>query len=315
MRRPIRPPEAASDSLRWIDPVLLDRFAAAQTNAHRLASSRRTWVERLGDDILISYQRPDDLGVARRGLAEWLERRPLPVLRVFGRFLPRQNDDRARPELVEGDAALPLTTTVTESGLVYGIDFEAGYSAGLFLDQRANRALVRAAPPRRLLNTFAYTCSFSLVAASVGAETVSVDLSKKSIERGQANFALNDVPQAAHRFIADDVLDVLPRLGRRGERFDMIILDPPTFSRGNRGRRWQVENDFPHLLAAALEVADRDARILLSTNCTRLTRRDLEWFARSALKQTRRAGNLHHEPPLSDIPEQFAAKTVWLSLR
>lgn len=315
MRRPTRSPAATSDSLRWIDPALLTRFAAAQTDAHRLASSRRTWIERLGEDVLISYQHPEAFAAARRELGEWAAASGLAVRRVFGRFLPKQNDDRARPELVEGEAALPLVTTVTEAGLRYGIDFEAGYSAGLFLDQRANRAFLRAVPPRRLLNTFAYTCSFSVVAAAAGAETVSVDLSRKSIERGEANFDLNGIARAGHRFLADDVLDVLPRLARKGERFDAIVLDPPTFSRGNRGRRWQVENDFPDLLAAALEVADKDARILLSTNCTRLTERDLEWIARGALKLTRRGGDLHREPPLPDIPAEFAAKTVWLTLR
>lgn len=315
MPRPDRPPATSSDDLRWIDPTLLGRFAVAGTNAHRLASSRRTWIERLGEDVLISYQHPEGLTAARRELAEWTAKNPLPVRRVFARFLPRQNDDRARPDLLEGDAALPLTTSVTEAGLHYGLDFEAGYSAGLFLDQRANRAFVRAAPPKRLLNTFAYTCSFSVAAASAGAETVSVDLSKKSIERGRANFDLNHLSQAGHQFIADDVLDVLPRLARRGERFDAIVLDPPTFSRGNRGRRWQVENDFASLLDAALEVADRPCRVLLSTNCTRLTQRDLELIARFALKQSRRGGDLHREQPLPDLPAEFAAKTLWLSLR
>ncbi len=315
MYRPTRPPAPAPDCLRWIDPALVPRFAAAQTNAHRLASSRRTWIEWLGGDVLISYQSPEGLATARQELTDWTTLHSLPVRRVFARFLPRQNDDRAEPELIEGDPTLPLNTTVLEAGLHYGLDFAAGYSAGLFLDQRANRAFLRSAAPKRLLNTFAYTCSFSVVAASAGAETVSVDLSKKSLDRGQLNFALNGLPQTGHQFIADDALDVLPRLARRGERFDAIILDPPTFSRGSRGRRWQVENDFPDLLTAALEVAERNARILLSTNCTRLTSRDLDLIARSTLKLTRRAGELHHEPPLSDIPAEFAAKTAWLSLR
>lgn len=315
MPRPIRLPTPTPDRLRWIDRALLARFAEAQTDAHRLASSRRTWIERLGEDVLISYQHADGLSSARGELADWTARHGLTVRRVFARFLPKQNDDRNRPELLDGDSALPLITTVHEAGLSYGIDFEAGYSAGLFLDQRANRALLRAAPPKRLLNTFAYTCSFSVVAASVGAETVSVDLSKKSIDRGRMNFALNGLPQAGHEFLADDVLDVLPRLARRGERFDAIVLDPPTFSRGNRGRRWQVENDFFDLVISALDVATADARILLSTNCTRITERDLEWLARGALKQSRRAGSLHREPPLPDLPAEFAAKTVWLTLR
>lgn len=315
MPHPNRPQSAVPEPLRWIDPSLLAQFSAANTDAHRLASSRGTWVERLGEDVLISHRHADGLTAARGELATWAATNALPVRRIFGRFLPRQNDERSRPALIEGDPALPLTTTVSEAGLRYGIDFEAGYSAGLFLDQRANRAFLRARPVRRLLNTFAYTCSFSVVAASAGAQTVSVDLSKKSIERGQQNFALNELAQDSHQFLADDVLEVIPNLARRGELFDAIVLDPPTFSRGNRGRRFQVENDFGALLDAAIEVADRNTRVLLSTNCTRISQRQLELLARAALKQARRPGELHREPPLADIPAEFAAKTLWVLLR
>ncbi len=139
----------------------------------------------------------------------------------------------------------------------YGLDFAGGYSAGLFIDQRANRARLRALKPKRLLNTFAYTCSFSVVAALAGAETLSVDLSRRSLTRGEENFQRNGLdPKAGHRFIADDVLAVLPRLARRGEKFDAIILDPPTFSRNQAGAAFQVQRDFDRLVTLALEVAD-----------------------------------------------------------
>lgn len=200
----------------------------------------------------------------------------------------------------------------------FGLDFAAGYSAGLFIDQRANRALMRHAGVQRLLNTFAYTCSFSVAAALAGAETVSVDLSKKSLDRGRENFVLNGLEPTAergHRFHADDVLDVLPRLARKGETFDAIILDPPTFSRGNKGRKFQVEHDLEALFLAALEVAAPRARILLSTNCTRLDGRALESIARFGLKATRRSGDFHREPDLPDIPTGLLAQTLWVSLR
>ena len=200
----------------------------------------------------------------------------------------------------------------------FGLDFGAGYSAGLFLDQRANRAVARTGDVRRLLNTFAYTCSFSVAAALAGAETVSVDLSKKSLDRGRENFALNGldpIAERGHRFLADDVLEVLPRLARRGEKFDAIILDPPTFSRGNKGRKFQIEHDLEALFLAALEVAAPRARVLLSTNCTRLDRRALESIARYGLKIGRRAGDLHSEPELPDIPAAQCAQTLWVTLK
>jgi 23S rRNA (cytosine1962-C5)-methyltransferase len=300
---------------RWIDPKLLERFAAEQTDAHRLASSRVVWIERFGPDILINYQREEALAPVRQALTDWCAATGLAVRRVFGRFVPRQNDDRSAPVLLEGDPALPLITTVREAGLNYALDFAAGYSVGLFLDQRANRRLVSAYGSKRLLNTFAYTCSFSVVAAAGGAQTVSVDLSKKSLDRGRENFELNQISTDGHQFIADDVLDVFPRLAKRGERFDTIILDPPTFSRGNKGRKFQVEHDMETLLTAALEVAEKKSRILISTNCTRLETHDLEQLARYAVKLNRLTGDLHREPDLPDIPGDLAARTVWLMLR
>ena len=290
-------------------------FTAASITAHRLATTPNGWVERFGEDVLISYKDDTTRDTLCDELRVWATANDSAPRRIFGKFLPRQNAERIAPVLIDGDATLPLTTVVEENGMRFGLDFGAGYSAGLFIDQRANRAFVRREAPRRLLNTFAYTCSFSVVAALAGAETVSVDLSKKSIDRGRENFTLNGLDAATHRFYADDVLDLLPRLARKNETFDTIILDPPTFSRGNKGRRFQVEQDLEALLLAALELAAPRAKVLVSTNCTRLDRRALESIARFALKATRRAADFHAEPPLPDIPPEAAAQTLWLLLK
>jgi 23S rRNA (cytosine1962-C5)-methyltransferase len=169
--------------------------------------------------------------------------------------------------------------------------------------------------PKRLLNTFAYTCSFSVVAALAGAETVSVDLSRRSLTRGEENFQRNALdPKAGHRFIADDVLAVLPRLGRRGEKFDAIILDPPTFSRNQSGAAFQVQRDFGRLVELALELAAPGARLLLSVNHSAMKIADLERAARAALKMQGRSGRLGHAAPLADFPIDDGAKTVWLEM-
>jgi 23S rRNA (cytosine1962-C5)-methyltransferase len=302
-------------SIAWLAAPALAAFRAAGTDAHRLASHREAWLERFGEDALLSYQSEAARDALLADLPAWLEQNALPLRRIFGKFIPRQNEERIAPALLSGDAALPLATVVSENGLRYGLDFAAGYSAGLFIDQRANRALLRRAGVQRLLNTFAYTCSFSVAAAAAGARTVSVDLSKKSLDRGRENFALNALDPAPHTFLADDALDVLPRLARRQEKFDAIILDPPTFSRGNKGRRFQVEQDLESLLVAALEVAGPRARILISTNCARLDKVALERLVRFALKLTQRTGDLHREPDLPDVPAEFAARALWLTLR
>lgn len=299
----------------WLSSSQYAAFHAAGTNAHRIFSSTGGWIERFGDDLLLSYKEEPVRDTLLEGLPAWSAETGFQPRRIFGKFLPRQNDDRTAPVLLSGDPELPLETVVQENGMRFALDFGAGYSAGLFIDQRANRALVRREGVKKMLNTFAYTCSFSVAAALSGAETVSIDLSKKSLDRGRENFALNDLSTDGHRFLADDVQDVLPRLARRGERFDCIILDPPTFSRGNKGRRWQVESHLEGLLTAALELAAPQARILLSTNCTRFTRRSLETVAKFALKLTRMSGSFHNEPEPPDVPFGSNAQTVWLNLR
>jgi len=299
----------------WIEPDLHRDFIAQQTDALRLCTCPDGWVERFGVDVLISYKTEAALERLKTELCLWALNVDFAFRRVFARFLPKKNAEREAPRLLLGDPGTNLESTATERTLHYAIDFGAGYSVGLFIDQRENRRFVRDVAPRTLLNCFAYTCSFSVAAATVGATTVSIDLSKKSLARGRENFALNSLPTNEHRFVADDVMTVLPRLAREGERFEMIILDPPTFSRSHRGKAFQVEHDFETLLLAALEVAERNARILLSTNCSTLHERALEVMGRFCLKATRRAGDFHREPGLPDFPPRMGAATLWLRLR
>jgi 23S rRNA (cytosine1962-C5)-methyltransferase len=299
----------------WITPELLGRFAVDGTTAYRLCTINEGWVERFADEILISFrteQARDRLTLELNQVGKSLD---LSFARLFGRFLPRRNDERETPKLLSGRDVENLRTVATENHLNFGVDFGAGYSVGLFIDQRENRWFVRGAKPGRVLNCFAYTCSFSVAAASVGAQTVNVDLSKKSLTRGRENFGLNQLSTEGHGFIADDVRPVLRRMARRGEKFDMIILDPPTFSRTKGGPAFHIDKDFEELIGTALEVADREARLLLSSNCETLNEPTLERMARYCLKLSRRSGTLHRQPPPVDFPPGSAARSIWLSLR
>jgi len=301
--------------LTWIDRELIKDFKAEGTDAYRLSTITDGWVERFGRDVLISFKnRP-----ARERLTTeyflWAEAMGFNTQRTFERLLPKRNEEREAPKLILGDSKIGSRTVVMERGLRFEIDFSGGYSVGLFIDQRENRSFVRKRAPKRMLNCFAYTCSFSVAAAIAGANTVSVDLSQKSLERGRGNFVLNNLPAIGHHFIADDVFEVFPRLSRKGEKFDLIVLDPPTFSRSHRGKTFQVESDFEGLLMAALAVADRDCRILLSTNCAALDERALEVMARYCLKASRRAGSFHAAPRPVEFPPNSGASTMWLTLR
>ena len=299
----------------WIDPRLLRDFQSEGTDAHRLCTIEDGWVERFGSDVLISFKKVSAREQLLEELQSWADWVSFAVRRVFARFIPTKNERREPPVLVVGDPAQSLQTIATEWYLRFGIDFGTGYSPGLFLDQRENRRYVRHIAPKRLLNCFAYTCSFSVYAACNGASTLNIDLSRKYLARGRENFALNNLSTMDHRFITDDVRLVLPRLARRGEKFDAIILDPPTFSRSPEGKTFQVQQDFEKLLISALALAERDAHVLVSTNCSALGQRALEVMARFCLKKTRRAATFHRPLPLPDFPPRAGASSIWLALR
>jgi 23S rRNA (cytosine1962-C5)-methyltransferase len=299
----------------WIDASLFRDFQAEGTDAHRLCTMEDGWVERFGHDILISFKRVLVRERLIQELKDWVNSIPFKFERIFARFVPRKSEQREPPRVICGKPAENLQTIAIERSLKFGIDFGAGFSVGLFPDQRENRSYVRHIAPKRLLNCFAYTCSFSVSAAYVGATTLNIDLSKKSLARGRENFALNSLSTMGHRFIADDVMEVLPRLARKGEKFDVIILDPPTFSRSPGGKTFHVENDFEKLLVDSLELAERDSHVLLSTNCSILREHALEVMARYGLKAARRAGTFRRSPPLPDFPPGTGASSIWLTLR
>ncbi|MFH1067474.1 MAG: class I SAM-dependent methyltransferase [bacterium] len=283
------------------------------TNVHRIFSSSSVWIERYGDDVLLSrFTR-----VAWEGLMDelkrWGEEISFAPRRVFLRDLVKNPDTKHTPILLQGPNDLPLTTAIQERGISYHADF-GGYSVGFFLDQRMNRQHVRDLKPKKFLNCFAYTCSFSVAAALEGAETTSADISRQALRRGQSNFELNHLSPQNHHFIVEDVRKLLPRLAKRNERFDAIILDPPTFARSEKGRPLQIERDLPELIRMTLACAAPEAHILLSSNCQTLPTSQLIHIARNVLKETNRRASFHTESTPPDVPEWAMPANVWACL-
>jgi 23S rRNA (cytosine1962-C5)-methyltransferase len=118
--------------------------------------------------------------------------------------------------------------TASSSASIWG----AGQKGGLFLDQRENRAEVgRRARGKSVLNLFGYTGGFSLYAAAGGAvRTDTVDAAAPALAAARANFARNGLSLAAAGFHATDAFDFLERAGARGQRWDIVISDPPSFA-------------------------------------------------------------------------------------
>ena len=121
---------------------------------------------------------------------------------------------------------------ITENGVKYIVDVEDGQKTGFFLDQKNNRAAVgRLCHGKKVLDCFTHTGSFALNAGMAGASSVlGVDASMTGIRQAEENARLNHLEDRV-RFLCADVFDLLPELEEKGERFDVVILDPPAFTK------------------------------------------------------------------------------------
>ncbi len=121
---------------------------------------------------------------------------------------------------------------ITENGVKYIVDVEDGQKTGFFLDQKNNRAAVgRLCHGKKVLDCFTHTGSFALNAGKAGASSVlGVDASMTGIRQAEENARLNHLEDRV-RFLCADVFDLLPELEEKGERFDVVILDPPAFTK------------------------------------------------------------------------------------
>lgn len=200
---------------------------------------------------------------------------------------------------------------VREADLRFAVRPYDGFSVGLFLEHRDNRRRVRAmAAGRRVLNAFSYTGGFSVAAAAGGAASVaSVDLSKRYLEWSKRNFAANGLDLAPHRFYCSDIFSFYRRARRQKHRYDLVILDPPTFSRLPHSRNvFSLEKDLDALVAGAVELLEPGGMILLATNDRGIACDRLE----TALRHTPRRCTICDRPPLPlDFPgDPDYAKTV-----
>ncbi len=248
---------------------LIDKRLArlsSDTNAFRISDGAPwpgVFIDSLADRLLVSL-RDTDLPAALKDMLK-ATGRPVYVKRL-------DKDVKEPPQFLCGRSDVPLRFTIQENGVSYLMDMGAGYSQGIFLDQRDNRAEIRriCRPGMKVLNTFAYTGAFSVCAALAGAQTTTLDLAQPCLSWCRENMALNDIDPDDHYFCKGDALHWMDRFARQGRRFDVIILDPPTFSRDEKGHVWRVEKDYDHLVNLAAAILAPGGRILCSTNCRKL---------------------------------------------
>ncbi|NVO00894.1 MAG: class I SAM-dependent rRNA methyltransferase [Geobacteraceae bacterium] len=168
--------------------------------------------------------------------------------------------------LLAGSPA-PQKLDVRENGLTFLVSLEKGLDTGLFMDQRKNReALMKMASGKRVLNLFSYTGAFSVAAAVAGAAKVtSVDVSGAYMEWAKENFGANRLNPKRHDFVVADCFDALGGFLKEKRRFDIILMDPPSFSTTTKSR-FTTRGGTSELVAAALPLLEENGIIICSSN-------------------------------------------------
>ncbi len=314
MRTPIQPPRPAPQTLGDLLSAALARrkplIDAGRTTAFRAFSGAADGLDGVFVDVynasppdgsggatLIVYEGrpPHDFDPPAAAAAVLHALRPLGVQAVY--FKPFATD-RSKlggelppvvtdPQPLAGHP-LPESLLITEIDCTLEVRLFDGLSTGLFLDQRDNREWVSqwcrdraktSTQQPRMLNTFAYTCAFSVAAAQGGAATTSVDVSPRYLDWGKRNFSHNGfddgVESGEHRFARMDTFEFFNYARRKQLTFDLIILDPPSFAAGSKKkgiRPFSSVEDYARLVREAAALLTKQGVILASTNTAELCR-------------------------------------------
>jgi 23S rRNA (cytosine1962-C5)-methyltransferase len=330
--------EPARFDARWPGTAALARamFREEETNAHRCwhgaAHGTAGWhLDRLGDWLMAVGE-----GGAPPGelAGTWPSEFGQPTgiyQKSWRRDVRQASREEACPALIAGTAA-PPRFEILENGVRYGLSMEEGYSAGLFLDQRDNRRrllaghvghafpwLERGLAGRTVLNGFAYTGGFSVCAALAGAHVTTLDLSRKYLEWARDNFRRNGLVPEAHDFVFGDCFDWMGRFARKGRRFDVVLVDPPTFSRSKEHGDFRAEKDFGRLAGLAASLVAPGGVLFCSTNAARVAPEEFLGMVRAGVAAAGRSIRaLHYAPQPPDFPvsrdEPAYLKTAWLRI-
>jgi 23S rRNA (cytosine1962-C5)-methyltransferase len=238
---------------------------------------------------------------------------------------------RAREGLVVGGAsvargAVPDEIEALEHGVRYIVAPLTGQKTGFFLDQRDKRACVTGLAPHAtsLLNLFSYSGGFALAGlkGNSSLRTVNVDSSAPALDLARRNYELNGVgvDETRHEFVVSEVNGYLQRTAEQGERFDLIVVDPPAFAK-NLGQRDKALRAYERLNALALRTL-APGGLMLTCSCSGgVNAQEFEGAVRQALAQERRGARLItsfgpslDHPSLPGFPEDRYLKAMLLSV-
>jgi len=276
----------------WLPGLVVDKFEDVC-----VVQSLSLGMDRFKDVILAALREilAED-GIAIRGI---YERSDAKVRELEGM------------ERVKGFLSEPFDTTVliTENGVRYEVDVENGQKTGFFLDQKYNRlAIQKLCGGATVLDCFTHTGSFALNAGIAGArEVLGVDASETAVRQAERNAALNNLSDRVHFQVAD-VFDLLPRLEAEGRRFDVVILDPPAFTK-SRSATKQAIKGYREINMRGLRLV-KNGGFLATCSCSHFMTPELfaETIAQAAGSVHRRIRQVEYRTQAPDHPILWAAE-------
>ncbi|MBI2479366.1 MAG: class I SAM-dependent methyltransferase [Planctomycetia bacterium] len=230
-------------------------FAADQYRLLDFGAGRK--LERFSEYILDRYSPP----------AENIRRADATLWKQANACFERTQGDEGRWKPAD---ALPSTWTIAHGELVFELRPTPFGHLGVFPEQAANwdwiaRQVARASRPLRVLNLFAYTGGSTMAAAAAGAEVVHVDSAKNTVAWARRNAELSGLAEKPIRWIAEDANTFAERELRRGNRYDAVILDPPSYGHGPKGETWKITSDLHALLTTCAKLTEGQRAFMLLT--------------------------------------------------
>lgn len=275
----------------WIPGMVVDKFSdvlVVQALALGIDRMKETIIEELkgvlaGDGVEIRgvYERSD----AREREKEGMER-------------------------VKGFIGEPFDTNVeiVENGVRYLVDVKDGQKTGFFLDQKYNRlAIQKLCKDARVLDCFTHTGSFALNAGMAGAkEVIGVDASELGVHQAELNAKLNALENTV-RFECADVFDLLPDLEKKGEKFDVVILDPPAFTKSRNSIK-NATKGYREINMRGLKLV-KDGGFLATCSCSHFMSYELftQTIAQAAKSVHKRIRQVEYRTQAPDHPILWAA--------
>ncbi|MDY7432640.1 class I SAM-dependent rRNA methyltransferase [Bacillus sp. V26] len=199
---------------------------------------------------------------------------------------------------------------IQENGIQYAVDLNEGAMTGIFLDQRHVRKAIRDryASGKNVLNTFSYTGAFSVAAALGGAEkTTSVDVANRSLAKTIEQFSVNKLDYEAHDIKVMDVFKYFSYAAKKDLRFDLIVLDPPSFARTKK-RTFSAAKDYKNLLKETIAITADKGIIVASTNSSAFGMKKFKGFIDAAFKETNERYTIIEE---FTLPEDFKTMSAY----